>query len=140
MWLEVSVDDNRGDNRFSPLRIKEEERLLGPFVLGLDDNAVRRVANERPVDDAVAGVFELVPMPADVEVGFFGLVPLGNGFVHWNRDTPDSPLILDGVAVVNPHGLSINIKESVVGLVDDEFHPLFLQEMKGEGVVHQVFQ
>lgn len=71
-----------------------------------------------------------------IEVTSTTLVPLSDGFVDRDVDTPDSSAITHGVTVMKTDDVSVDVQVGVVSRGDDESHTLVLGEQVGKVVVH----
>ena len=58
--------------------------MLGFFILRLDGQSISVVADEGTVDDSIAIVPKLMPVPSHIKVGVLRLIPLGDGLVEGN--------------------------------------------------------
>jgi len=122
--------------RFSSFLVNKEECLFGRLEVCLDGKCEGVVADERAVADEVAPVTQLVKVTEDIEVATSALVPLGNGFVDRDIDTPDSSTVSHSVAVVQTNDVAVDVQVGVVTSCDYEPHTLVLLEQLFQVVVH----
>ena len=120
--------------------VHEEETLFRRFVVSLDGQCEGVVANEATVADEVRSVDELVEVSEDIEVCTPSLVPLSNGFVDRDIDTPDSSAILHRVSVVQSDDVPVDVQVGVVASSDDESDTLVPFEQVRKVMIHEELQ
>ena len=132
----VLVKPNGCLESFSSFFVHEEKGLLWRFVVRLNRKGEGVVADEATITDEVAPVTQLVEVTKDIEVAVSALVPLGDGFVDGDIDTPDTSAVANGMSVVQTNDVTVDVEVGVVAVGNDEANTLVLLEKLSEVMVH----